>query len=394
MNDLSVAFADNHQIDVTKQSVDERFTERSVEFMKTVLERLLPKVVDQDPVMEFLKDFASVKIKDSTCFQLPESMVEKYAGSGGSASKAQIRIQFEYDYKTGKIYDLSLHAFNDQDSTNAIETMFSTQENDLVIRDLGYIVIQVLLGIEEKKAFYLNRHNFSSNAYENKTDKKPIDFGKMQKYLKRKKLDSIEKDVYIGADKSLKTRMIIELLPKEQSEIRLRKANGAARKKGRELSEKYKAHICLNVYITNIPPEKLPINKVRSLYRLRWQVELVFKVWKSVGEIHKVKKLKIERFETMLYAKLIWIMLNWSILWQITKLLWKDNKILLSSIKTFKTLKNKVKDFQNAVIKGEAAILEFIDKIIELSPGKHRLEKKKNQLSSLEILLLFVSGKN
>jgi hypothetical protein len=317
-------------------------------------------------------------------------MVEKYAGSGGNASKSQIRIQFEYDYKTGKIHDLSLHAFNDQDSTNAIQTLSTIQENDLIIRDLGYVVIQVLLGIEERKAFYFNRHNFSSNAYENKTDKNPIDFGEIQKNLKKKGLNSIEKDVYIGADKRLKTRMIIELLPKEQSEARLRKANASAIKKGRKLSKEYKAHICLNVYITNIPPDKLPTDKVRSLYRLRWQVELTFKVWKSIGEIHTVKKMKIERFETMLYAKLIWIMLNWSILWQLTKLFWKEHKLLLSNIKTFKTLKNKLKDFQNAVAQGEASIYDFISGIMEISLKNHLFEKKKNQLSSLEILLLFV----
>jgi hypothetical protein len=394
LNDLSVTFADRHQINVTKQSVDERFSERSVLFMKTLLERLLPKILDTKPIFDYLKDFTSVRIKDSTCFQLPESMVEKYPGSGGNASKAQIRIQFEYDYKTGKIYDLSLHAFNDQDSTNAAETITTVQKNDLLIRDLGYVVIKVLLSIQDKEAFYLNRHKFQSNAYENLIDNNPIDFGEIQKYLKRNKLNSLEKDVYIGADKSLKTRMLIELLPEDKTEERLRKANENARKKGKKLSDKQKSLICLNAYITNISSEKLPSHKVRSLYRLRWQVELAFKVWKSIGEIHKVKKLKIERFETMLYAKLIWIMLNWSIFWQITKFHWKENKILLSCIKTFKTLKNKLEDFRNVIIKGEEAILEFMQKIIQLCPKKHELETKKNQLSSLEILLMFFDEAN
>jgi hypothetical protein len=394
LNDLSVELSKRHQIYVTKQSIDERFTERSVEFMKTLLEQLLPKIIDQEPVMKFLNAFESVKIKDSTCFQLPESMVEKYAGSGGSASKAQIRIQFEYDCKTGKIYDLSLHAFNEQDTTNAIATTSSIQKNDLIIRDLGYIVISVLLEIQEKEAFYINRHNFNSNAYENIEDKEPIDFEKIQKYLKKNKLNSLEKDVYIGVDKRLKTRMIIELLPDEKKELRLRNANQNAQKKGKKVSKKYKAHIGLNAYITNITSEILPINQVRTLYRLRWQVELVFKVWKSVGEIDKVKKIKIERFETMLYAKLIWIMLNWSILWQMTKYFWREKKFLISTIKTFKTFKNQLKDFQNAITKGTTAILEYIEYITRISPENHQFEGKKNQLSSLEIMLLFVVKKS
>ncbi len=84
-----------------------------------------------------------LKIKDSTCFQLPENMAEKYAGSGGSESGASIRIQFEYDFKTGAISDLSLHAFNDQDLNDAVRTMSSVQPNELVLRDLGYSKIEV-----------------------------------------------------------------------------------------------------------------------------------------------------------------------------------------------------------------------------------------------------------
>ena len=42
-------------------------------------------------------------------------------------------------------------------------------------------------------------------------------------------------------------------------------------------------------------------------------MELVFKVWKSLCKIDKLKKVKIERFECMLLAGLIWIIANWSI---------------------------------------------------------------------------------
>ncbi len=43
----------------------------------------------------------------------------------------------------------------------------------------------------------------------------------------------------------------------------------------------------------------------------------MFKIWKSIGEINKVGKMKVERFETSLYGKLIWIALNWHILWHV-----------------------------------------------------------------------------
>ncbi len=389
LNDLCTQFEDNHDIDITKQGLDQRFTEKSKNFMKAVLEHLLNKLISEKTVIEFLKEFKSVRIKDSTSFQLPADMAEIYPGSGGSASKAQIRIQFEYDIRTGKIYDLSLHPFNTQDTIDAQETVSSIEENDLIIRDLGYIVIKVLKEIEDKDAWFINRFNFSSNAYEQTEHQyKQLDFAKIQKYMNKNNINIIEKEVYIGAKKTLKVRMIIERLPVEKIKLRLQKAEENARSRGSSLSAKAKSHIMLNVYITNISSVKLPNTKVRFLYGLRWQIELIFKVWKSVGEIHKVKQMKVARFETMLFAKLIWIVMNWTILWEISKELWKEKRILISPIKLFKTLKNRMTKFQIAMAKGKSAVAAFINKIWKISPRHHNLEQKKNHISSLETIML------
>ena len=390
LNELSCDFADNHGIDISRQGVDQRFNEESVDFMKAVLEKLLKEIVSEESIIDFLDEFKSIRIKDSTAFQLPADMAEKYPGSGGSASKAQIRIQFEYDFRTGKIYDLSLHPFNKQDTTDAQDTLPAIEENDLIVRDLGYIVLGVLKEIDKKGAWFVNRFHFTANAYEKKDDVyEQLDFAKVQKYMNKQKIDLIEKEVFIGAKKDVKVRMIIERLPDKKVEIRLRKEIEKARKKGYTLTDRAKSHIGLNVYITNVPQEKLPNTKVRFIYSLRWQIELVFKVWKSVGEIDKVKQMKVARFETMLYAKLIWIIMNWKILWEVGKTLWKEQHILLSPIKLFRTLKNRIHKFQLAMADSEKAVTDFIIAILKLSPKKHQLEKKNKHLSSLEMIMLF-----
>ena len=55
----------------------------------------------------------------------------------------------------------------------------------------------------------------------------------------------------------------------------------------------------------------LPITTIRKTYYLRWQIELIFKTWKSFFEINKVKQVKKERMECQLLAKLLWILVNW-----------------------------------------------------------------------------------
>ena len=65
--------------------------------------------------------------------------------------------------------------------------------------------------------------------------------------------------------------------------------------------------------ITNAHEDIMPLAEASMFYRLRWQIELIFKTWKSLASIDKVKKIKKERFECQLYARLIWILLNWKI---------------------------------------------------------------------------------
>ncbi len=54
--------------------------------------------------------------------------------------------------------------------------------------------------------------------------------------------------------------------------------------------------------MTNIPMEWIPKEKIYDLYSLRWQIELLFKIWKSWFRIHRCKSIKQERLECHLYG--------------------------------------------------------------------------------------------
>lgn len=95
----------------------------------------------------------------------------------------------------------------------------------------------------------------------------------------------------------------------------------------------------------------------------------MFKTWKSIGEIHLVKKMKVERFETFLYAKLLYIVINWKIFWQMQIRAMGTKSVLLSAFKVFTALKNRLYDFRQAISSGQVAVEKFIDDIM-LSPHK------------------------
>ena len=45
----------------------------------------------------------------------------------------------------------------------------------------------------------------------------------------------------------------------------------------------------INVYMTNTPTDIVPMGQVHDWYSLRWQIEILFKTWKSFFHIHHCK---------------------------------------------------------------------------------------------------------
>lgn len=390
LNDLAIDLSERYGITITKQSLHDRFNERALAFLQQALERLLNQQLDVTSLLATATMFKRILIKDSICFQIDESLAASYPGSGGSGSAAAVRIQFEYDLLNGHINDLSVQAFNNQDATDSLETIELTQQGDLIIRDLAYMNLGVIKRLIDKGAFLLCRLQYNVNVYEMKDNRYAVvDFVKLRTLMQQNQLTVMEQEVYLGSTERLKLRLIIHLLPDEVVAQRLRKAQRNNTKKGRgQLSKQYKARAALNLFITNATEHQIPLTVVGSFYRLRWQIELMFKIWKSLCHIDKVKQVKKERLECYIYAKLIGIVLSWQLVWAVAKFtLTKDNKAL-SYYKAFKTLlRVKLTELRTILFGGMGSISQFMIDFYYLSKLKHLLEKKQQKPTSIQILI-------
>ena len=67
--------------------------------------------------------------------------------------------------------------------------------------------------------------------------------------------------------------------------------------------------------LTNVPAKITPKEIAYEMYSLRWQIEIMFKVWKSVFTVDLSKKVKIQRFQCSLYGKFITILLGSTIVY-------------------------------------------------------------------------------
>jgi hypothetical protein len=90
---------------------------------------------------------------------------------------------------------------------------------------------------------------------------------------------------------------------------RIRKAEASARKKGRQLSEESRQWLRFSFFVTAVSREGWSAEVIGTIYRIRWQIELRFKSWKSLCQIDLLKGQRPERIQCLVYGRLITIVL-------------------------------------------------------------------------------------
>ena len=270
--------------------------------------------------------FKSIKVVDSTTIPLPENLKSTYRGSGGSSSDAAAKIQLEYELFTGNFIqcDVIEGVSNDADYLPTLEK--GIEPNELHLKDLGYFKAEHFKYIEKCGAYYLSKLKSTSAMYIKNDNPEIMSNGKVRKdsLYKRIDIEEIVKplaegqtiellDIYIGKITKFKTRLIVTKLTEECKKKREENFLKIAKKKKKKNIDKDTYWTSINIYITNISAETIDKEQLHDIYSLRWQVELMFKIWKSIFKIHDVKKVKLERFQCFLYARLTSLLLTSSI---------------------------------------------------------------------------------
>ncbi|WP_241736698.1 transposase, partial [Anoxybacillus flavithermus] len=120
-----------------------------------------------------------------------------------------------------------------------------------------------------------------------------------------------------------------------------------------------------------------------ELYSLRWQIELLFKAWKSVFDLEKVKKMKKERFECHVYGTLIAILVTQTFLFQ-ARTYWQQTEgIQISERKALDVLQFYWQQLLLRLSKEEISLSSLL-----LLLKKHgRKDRRKGKETALDLLV-------
>ena len=115
----------------------------------------------------------------------------------------------------------------------------------------------------------------------------------------------VDLPVRLGRAGTLACRLLAVRAPQEVVDQRRRRLHADARRRGTTPSAASLALAAWTILITNVPVERLTVREALIVARTRWQVELLFKLWKSHGRIDESHSEKPWRILCEVYAKLL-----------------------------------------------------------------------------------------
>ena len=307
LSDLAESCADLG-VDITAQGLDERITPNTVGFLKAVFARALTLFKNRIPLpLTILRQFPGVYLADSSVIPLPQSMAQEFPGCGGNGPAASLKVQLSFEYLHGNMVHLALRPGREPDQAYQ-DFVRVLPPGALSIADLGYFTLKTLKAIlYERRAHFLSRFLTSSSLLTPERTPFPL-----LERLQAEPRQPVEFSVLLGqqAHYQLPCRLIALPAPQEVADRRRQKAKEKARRQKRAIRHETLALMDWSLFVTTVPAEMLPMEYVALLYSIRWQIELVFKLWKSHCALRQLAGFRRERILVELYGKLIGVVLT------------------------------------------------------------------------------------
>jgi len=310
-------------VKISAQGLDQRFAESGARLLKKVLDEAVTQLIcGEAPALPILKRFSAVYIQDSSVINLPDNLQEEWpgcgngAGQGGSAVKIEVRL----DLLSGKMVGPFLESGRMNDAVSKIQKE-PVSAQSLRIADVGYWSLDEMHRIAASGGFWLSRLKSVVRI--------ALPGGKSQdivSFLKHLDCNSVDCQVLVSDNKPTPARLLAIRVPQEVADQRRRKLREDAQRRKKAVSQRSLALADWTVFVTNVPADLLTLTETLVVMRSRWQIELLFKLWKSHGKIDEWRSYKPWRILCEVYAKLLAMLIqHWLFLvgfWQFPNRSW------------------------------------------------------------------------
>jgi hypothetical protein len=259
-------------------------------------------IIAADPVaIPILQRFTAIILLDSTVIVLPDELASVWRGCGGSTeerTQAAVKLQVSLDLLTGIMHGPELYDGRSHDSSSTLQQA-ALQPGALRLADLGYFRLDVFAEHCQQGGYFLSRLEAATIVFD--SEQQRLD---LLTFLQRRG-QAVDEPVEVGVHHHLSVRLLAVRVPQEVANERRRKLRAEAKRRGQTVNKVRLALADWTIYVTNVPVELLSLEEALILARVRWQIELLFKLWKQHGCIDEWRSAKPWAILCEVYAKLI-----------------------------------------------------------------------------------------
>jgi len=290
----------------SKQALHRRSQRGLVEFLQLLLAKLLGKEMTRSCPTELFAHFGRVLLQDSTALALHPRLASCFPACGNQhqTKLASLKIQAVFELRSQSWLHFQLGALTDNDQKASGLILSLLQPGDLVIRDLGYVVLRVWRQIAQAGAFFLSRCRSGLVFFDPQTQQ-PIELLTLLKDHCQ-----LSTELLVGAQEQLPVRLVALRLPPALAAQRRRRARAnAKRDRSLKLTKCYLKLLDWTILLTNTTAQQLSPQQLLEAYGCRWQIEVLFKSWKSHFQLGKLPTRNPLWVHIQLLAKLLAIAL-------------------------------------------------------------------------------------
>jgi Transposase DDE domain len=325
-------FAGSLDLTLSKQAVDCHLTPRTASWLLALLRRAVEYVVCAGAIdLPLLQRFSAVLLEDGSSISLPSALKEVWGGCGGSRAsrggdpknQAALKLTVRWDLLAGRMHGPYLQEGRRHELSSVLRE-HHMPKGSLWIADLGYWALKWLCYLSQEGVFFLMRYKAGIVLW---VGKERLD---LLATLPKATGERLELLVDVAADRRLKqVRLLAERVPPEVASARQERIREAASRHGKPLNPLVMELANWTLVITNVPAHVLSFSQAFALLRARWQIELLFKLWKQDGLLDTWRSTRPWHVLCQVYAKLLAMVVQH---WFVLLSCWDDPHHSLSSV--------------------------------------------------------------
>jgi hypothetical protein len=318
-------------VSVSPQAIEQRFGPESAALLRAVLQEGMGEVLcSEGSVPELLSRFNGVYVQDGTIISLPPELKDEWRGCGGKTPEAglsSLRVQVRLDLAQGGMQGPWLQEGREAERSGEAHEA-PLPKGSLFDVDGGYFTLAEMRAHSVAERYCITAAKAGILVIDTRGQ-----CWDLPSFLRAQKGEEVDVQVYLGKRERVPVRLIAKRVSEEQAKRRRANATrtlegkpkgvlrpnertrttGKKRQRQRKQRKTGKARMQLldwTILITNVPQELLSVDEVLVLARCRWQIELLWKLWKQIGKLDTWRSAKPYRILTEIYAKLLGLLIT------------------------------------------------------------------------------------